>query len=536
MVVAQNEQKPGPLLASQVKQDVKQFTQEIQSLYLLDEIPWIVGYSGGKDSTAVLQLVWNAVAALPAEERKKPIHVISTDTLVENPVIATWVSHSLKRMKAKAEADRLPIHPHQLHPTLDDSFWVNLIGKGYPAPRQKFRWCTERLKIHPSNRFIRNIVRENGETILVLGTRKAESSKRSATMAKHAQHRVRDRLSPNASLPNSLIYSPIEDWNNDHVWLYLNQWKNPWEHSNKDLFQIYRGATADNECPLVIDTSTPSCGSSRFGCWVCTLVDRDKSMEAMVLNDESKEWMQALLDFREELDFRSDEKRELERKNRDFRRISGNIQLFERKNRETGKNEITNVPGPYLKAHRDYLLRRLLETQQEAQQKAPLDMRDIELISPQELSEIRRIWVEEKGEFDDSLPRIYKEVTGRHFQDPRPNAGNNALGPDEWQLLEEVCGDDLMHFELLSKLLSSENSFHLKNRRSGILDALEECFDSSSRNEMEAIQSAKEHRSIREAVELGDAEAVKSLLIGSEKDKISKQNSWEKIKFGQKDP
>jgi len=252
-------------------------------------------------------------------------------------------------------------------------------------------------------------------------------------------------------------------------------------------------------------------------------------MEAMVLNDESKEWMQALLDFREELDFRSDEKRELERKNRDFRRISGNIQLFERKNRETGKNEITNVPGPYLKAHRDYLLRRLLETQQEAQQKAPLDMRDIELISPQELSEIRRIWVEEKGEFDDSLPRIYKEVTGRHFQDPRPNAGSNALGPDEWQLLEEVCGDDLMHLELLSKLLSAESNFHLKSRRSGILDALEECFESSSRNETEAIQSARDYRSIQEAVELGDAETVKTLLFPQENE--SETNSWAAIKF-----
>lgn len=529
MVIAQDTENQGILLASQVKQDVEQFTQEIQSLYILDEIPWIVGYSGGKDSTAVLQLVWNAIAALPVEERKKPIHVISTDTLVENPVISTWVSQSLKQMQEKAGADELPIYPHQLHPTLDDSFWVNLIGKGYPAPRQKFRWCTERLKIHPANRFIRNIVRENGETILVLGTRKAESSKRAATMAKHAQNRVRDRLSPNASLPNSLIYSPIEDWNNDHVWLYLNQWQNPWGHSNKDLFQIYRGATADNECPLVIDTSTPSCGSSRFGCWVCTLVDRDKSMEAMILNDETKEWMQALLDFREELDFRSDEKRELERKNRDFRRITGNIQLFERKNRDTGKNEITNVPGPYLKAHRDYLLRRLLETQMEVQQKAPSDMQDIELISPYELSEIRRIWVDEKGEFDDSLPRIYKEVTGQNFQDPRPNADDNALGPDEWQLLEEVCGNDPMHFELLSKLLAAESDFHLKSRRVGILDALEDCFESSSRNETEAIQAAKTKRGIKDAVEAGDAETVRSLLASDEPD--PQAQSWAVMKF-----
>jgi DNA sulfur modification protein DndC len=535
MVAIQETEGLGVLLASQVTEDVKRLTQEIQELYALDAIPWIVGYSGGKDSTAVLQLVWNAIAALPPEQRQKPVHVISTDTLVENPVISTWVIRSLRRMEECAKEANLPFYPHQLTPTLEDSFWVNLIGKGYPAPRQKFRWCTERLKIHPANRFIRNIVRENGETILVLGTRKAESAKRAATMAKHAQGRVRDRLSPNASLPNSQVYSPIEDWNNDHVWLYLNQWANPWGHSNKELFGIYRGATADNECPLVVDTTTPSCGSSRFGCWVCTLVDRDKSMEAMVLNDETKEWMQALLDFREELDFRSDEKRENERQNRDFRRISGNVHLFERQNKETGKSEITNVPGPYLKKHRDYLLRRLLETQQEVQKKAPLDMQDLELISLQELSEIRRIWVQEKHEFDDSLPRIYEEVFGKEFIDPRPNAEDKTLGLDEWQILEEICGDDPVHFELVRKLLGAENDFNLKSRRVGILDTLENCFDNNSRDEVESIEAAKTKRKIKDAIQDADIYAVKQLLVLDSETQEENPKSWADMKFKKPD-
>lgn len=521
----------GLLISERIQHDVERLTDEIQTLYKLDAVPWIVGYSGGKDSTTVLQLVWNAIAALPMDERSKPIHVISTDTLVENPVISMWVSQSLQQMAIAASKHNLPFQPHQLHPTLENNFWVNLIGKGYPAPRQKFRWCTERLKINPANRFIRNIVRESGETILVLGTRKAESSRRAATMAKHAQGRVRDRLSPNASLPNSLVYSPIEDWGNDEVWLYLNQWQNPWGHSNKDLFQIYRGATADNECPLVVDTSTPSCGSSRFGCWVCTLVDRDKSMEAMILNDESKEWMQALLDFREELDFRAEGKRELERKNRDFRRISGSIQLFERKNSESGKTEITNVPGPYLKKHRVYLLKRLLETQQAVREKAPPDMQDIELISTQELSEIRRIWLEEKHEFDDALPRVYKEVMKTEFIDPRPNAGDQTLGLDEWQILEEVCAelyqDDPMHFELMRQLLDTERQFQTMARRVGVLEALEDCFDASSRNETEAIALANQKRQIKEAVDEGDAYQVRKLLASEEE----APSSWGAIKF-----
>jgi DNA sulfur modification protein DndC len=135
-------------------------------------------------------------------------------------------------MREAAAEQQMPIVPHKLMPEAKTSFWVNLIGRGYPAPRKLFRWCTERLKIDPSNRFIRDVVRENGEAILVLGTRKAESQRRARTMAKHDKRRVRERLTPNANLPNSLVYTPIEDWSNDDVWLFLMQYKNPWGHTN----------------------------------------------------------------------------------------------------------------------------------------------------------------------------------------------------------------------------------------------------------------------------------------------------------------
>ena len=273
--------------------------EEIRELYLADSIPWVVGYSGGKDSSATLQLVWLAIAKLPAAERTKTIHVISTDTLVEQPVVARWVETSLNRMRTAAREQELPFQPHKLTPEVADSFWVNLIGRGYPAPNQKFRWCTERLKIKPSNKFIRGVVQQYGEAILVLGTRKAESQRRAANIQKHAGRRVRERLVPNASLPNSLVYTPIEDWNNDDVWLYLMQVKNPWGHDNKSLLGMYQGATDGGECPLVVDSSTPSCGTSRFGCWVCTVVDKDRSMEAMIKNDEEKVWMTPLLELQE---------------------------------------------------------------------------------------------------------------------------------------------------------------------------------------------------------------------------------------------
>ena len=179
--------------------------EEIRDLYLADNVPWIVGYSGGKDSTATLQLIWIALGELPANQRTKTVHVITTDTLVENPIVSAWVRKSLETLGEKARELQLPIEPRLLQPRVEESFWVNLIGKGYPAPRPKFRWCTERLKIKPSNRFISEIVTQNGEAILCIGARKAESSARARVLTQNEKHRIRDRLSPNATLPGVLF-------------------------------------------------------------------------------------------------------------------------------------------------------------------------------------------------------------------------------------------------------------------------------------------------------------------------------------------
>lgn len=515
---------PNRTLPELVK-DIEKLTKEIQYIYCSENIPFVIGWSGGKDSTSVLQLVWYAIAALPQEQRTKKIYVITTDTLVENPIVSAWVRKSLEQMKSAAKAQQIPIEPHLLYPDIKDTFWVNLMGKGYPSPRHGFRWCTERLKILPSNRFVRDVVRINGEVILILGTRKAESIKRAVSMEKHEIGPLSDRLNDNSSsiksmlyhspsLPNSLIYSPIEDWRTDEVWLYLMQWENPWGNNNKDLFSMYRGATADNECPLVVDTSTPSCGSSRFGCWVCTMVNQDKSMEAMIQNDEEKEWMQPLLDIRNELDIKDD------RPKRDFRRIYGRVELFER-NMGDNKTSVEPIPGPYTKFWREHWLRRVLEAQTQIRKTAPVEMRDITLITPEELSEIRRIWLEEKHEFDDSLPRIYEQVTGQPFEDSRPAAERKLLGSDEWTVLEEMC-EDKMHLELMAKLLDTERQYYTKSRRTGIYGDLDKCFETSSRSKEEAIGNAHYQRNLKNAVEA--VKANPTINIQRVKDAIAQSN------------
>ncbi|MFN7245484.1 MAG: DNA phosphorothioation system sulfurtransferase DndC [Microcystis sp.] len=516
--------------------DVEIITKEIQSLYLSNSIPFVIGYSGGKDSSAVVQLIWNAISKLSIEERHKKIYVMTTDTQVENPLVSTWVKQSLARMKNEAKMQQMPVEPYLLRPEIKDTFWTCLIGKGYPAPRHGFRWCTERLKITPTNHFIRQQIRENGEVILMLGTRKAESNKRASTMNKYEINSFQEQLNLkeniskplrySGSLPNAIIYSPLEDWRTDEVWMYLMQWENPWGGDNKELLAMYRGATADNECPLVVDTSTPSCGSSRFGCWVCTLVDKDTSLSMMVQNDQEKEWLQPLVELRNELDLLDD------REKRDFRRIFGKVQLFERN--LNGEISIEPIPGPYTKQWREYWLRRVLEAQESVRTNAPEEMKDITLITTEELSEIRRIWREEKHEFDDQLPKIYKQVTGETFQDPRPGADNNLLGSEEWDILADICAEDSMHLELLAKLIDTERQYFLKISRKGIYKDLEKCFESSSRSKEEAIENARYVYDLKNAAQSGNIAQVKEQLKESfsepEKDP-QKQLTWASMKF-----
>jgi len=464
------------------KKTIDALKSKIADLYLSDEIPWVVGYSGGKDSTAVLQLVWIALADLPKAKRKKPVYVISTDTLVENPVVALWVSKSLERMDQQASDQGLPLTAHRLTPAPENTFWVNLIGRGYPAPRPKFRWCTERLKINPSTEFISSVVQQHGEAILVLGTRKAESAARAKVMERFEEKRTRDRLSPNGSLSNSYVYSPIEDWSNDDVWMFLMQVGNPWGYNNKDLLTMYQGASADGECPLVVDTTTPSCGDSRFGCWVCTLVEKDKSMHAMIQNDEEKEWMLPLLELRNQLD--PPKTPDADRPLRDFRRMNGAVQLYNDR----------PIPGPYKQEAREDWLRKVLEAQKHIRKNGPEEVQDIELITLEELEEIRRIWVVEKHEIEDNLPRVYEDATGRSY--PGGSLDDNlVMGATEMELLRELCGKDELHFQLVRELLSIEKRHKSMLRRAGLFDALEASFFRNFyEDEDDAVDRARQRR------------------------------------------
>ena len=267
---------------------------DIREEYLAaNQDPWIIGYSGGKDSTLLAQLVFEMLLDLAPGDRIRPVHLLCNDTLVESPILMAYIDRMLARLQTAAESLHLPITVVKTTPDPDQTFWVNLIGRGYPAPTRMFRWCTDRMKIAPTSNYIRTQVSKSGEVVLLLGVRRAESANRAVTMNRH-KNVAGSRLNPHDDMTGCMVFRPIMDMTTEDVWLLLLQRTPPWGGSHRELVTLYKNAQG-GECPLVIDKSqAPSCGtsSSRFGCWTCTVVEKDRSMESFI--DAGHENMSAL--------------------------------------------------------------------------------------------------------------------------------------------------------------------------------------------------------------------------------------------------
>ena len=411
---------------------------EIREVYLGDNRPWIIGFSGGKDSTCMTQLIWHALSDLPKEKLQKKIHIISSDTLVESPKIVEQIINTLDIMELAAKKQGLPISTNLVRPEIKDSFWVCLLGLGYPAPSSNFRWCTDRLKIKNADRFINEKVSEYGEAIVCLGTRKDESGSRNQLM--NLYEIKGSYLSRHSKFAQTYVYTPLRDFITEDVWNYLLQNKNPWGANNRNLLSLYQNANA-SECPLVVDTSTPSCGNSRFGCWVCTVVEKDKSMEGLI--DSGEDWMEPLLELRQDLKDTQDPEKKLEI--RDFKRRTGQVTF-----QTDGTEKIT--PGPYKIEFRKDFLKKLLLAQNSVQKNGP-DPK-MRLILEEELHEIQRIWRMEQGDWENSVYQIYEDVTGEAISPVQEDIG--GFSNVEQEILNKVCESNDVPKLLVSKLLHAE--------------------------------------------------------------------------------
>lgn len=441
--------------------------REVQHIYKADTRPWVVGFSGGKDSTVVLSLTYAALKALPPEERHKHVFVVSSDTLVETPVVVDMIKSALNSINVQAPLDGIPMTAHAVVPHRDETFWVNLLGKGYPAPTKTFRWCTERMKIDPVSEFIRDKAARYGEVVVCLGSRRQESSTRAQVIAKHRIDG--SALGRHTSLPNAYTYMPIEDWSSDDVWEYLLSAPRPWSGTNRHLFELYKGSNA-GECPLVIDTNTPSCGNSRFGCWTCTVVTQDKAIEGLV--ESGEKWMEPLLAFRNMLHRSTLPENKSEFRN--YKRRTGKVTFAHGAINDDADLKAKHVPGPYWMKYRQAWLKTLLSLEKTMRQEG----HDIELIGRDELQVIRQQWLKDPNEPDwlDSLPKLFQEVYPDEPLEWVKNDAGAFTEPDA-EILGELEKTTGIPAALIMRLIDTELSFSGLAKRKGILDELQKVLE-----------------------------------------------------------
>lgn len=287
------------------------------------------------------------------------------------------------------------------------------------------------MKIDPVNVFVNQRLGHWGEAILHLGARRAESSTRAQTMA---GRETRKGLRRHPDLPRVWVSNPIEFLTTEEVWAYLLQNPNPWGSDNRALYKLYANAS-NGECPIQIDTSTPSCGNSRFGCWTCTVVERDKASEGLLAAGDER--MEHLLAFRETL-LKS---RDPENGWRDKRRMNGN-----------------DGPGPLTIEGRRKLLKRLLKLQEET---------GLTLITPEELLLIQQQWKAARDPDDGrGVARIINMQRGVIMSGDLKEL--NRLREME----EEVAREKNVNADILRRMIAKVEGYSESHRAHGLPDDL----------------------------------------------------------------
>lgn len=372
--------------------------KEIMIVYKHDDRPWLIGYSGGKDSTLLVSLVYEAMKRIKesGSELSKRVYIITSDTMVENPIVKEYMHSSSDSINKAAKNDGLNIQADVIYPDADQTFWSRVIGLGYPTPEPPgFRWCTERLKINPMNKYVNERIKESGEIIILLGVRKGESLTRMKTItAREIEGKL---LNMHNDIPNAYVYNPITEIPNDLVWEFLlkGDCKSPWGTDMKYLFNLYQGENLSEEKSVLGEVDRdkiPVTGNSRFGCWCCTMVKEDKSLQNFInkSNEEDAKKLTLLRDFRNKLlEMREDANM------RDSKRRNGTVYK---------KADGTFGMGPFTLEARRIILEGLLELENKT---------GLGLITLQELKVIDKMWDEEGDLTCRSLVDTYYKVKGK---------------------------------------------------------------------------------------------------------------------------
>ena len=443
--------------------------KEMELVYLHDRRPWMIGYSGGKDSTLLCQLVFEMLEGLPEKKRWKPVYIVTSDTMVENPIVKAYMHKMSKAINDASAAKNLNVQAHIIYPEIRQTFWSLVIGLGYPTPEPPgFRWCTERLKINPSNAFTYNTIKKDGEIVILLGVRKAESAARSRSISsREIEGKI---LTPHPQIAKAYVYSPLSEIQNENVWEYLLQGegKSAWDTDNNYLYNLYRGESLSEEDSVIgqVDKENMKItGNSRFGCWICTMVKEDKSLKNFI--DHGATDLIPLRDFRNWLvELRANPEA------RDYRRRNGSVYL-------TASGDFGR--GPFTMEARKEILRRLLRLEVET---------GFELITSDELKMIDKLWEDEGDLSRRSLVEIYAEEKGERL--PWDAYKKAKYDGDTIAHIRDLCDKYDVPFDLMSKLMISVDNSKFYTRSAVVAKNVEKILNEGWLH-FEAIREGLNH-------------------------------------------
>lgn len=409
--------------------------EEMKVVYKHDSRPWLIGYSGGKDSSLLVSLVVETINRLPESERTKKIFIVTSDTGVENPIVKRYMHSSSEKINEFSRMHKANIQADIIYPDLIQSYWSLVIGLGYPTPEPPgFRWCTERLKILPMNRYTNDIIAKYGEVILLLGVRKAESmTRRRSISSREIEGKL---LIPHTDIAKAYVYNPLTEIPNELVWEYLlkDDGISSWGVDMKYLFSLYQGENLGEEQSVVgqIDKDKiPVTGNSRFGCWCCTIVKEDKSLQRFIDNGSTeliplREFRNWLVSIRQNPEFRDNKRR--------------NGKIYQKASGEYGF-------GPFKMSARQEILRRLLVLQRDT---------GFELITVDELKTIDSLWDLEGDLTRRNLVDIYYSVFGIRL--PWDEYKEPMYDEVIIRELKDASESSDIPFELITKLIVMINS------------------------------------------------------------------------------
>lgn len=417
---------------------------EMRIVYLHDKRPWMIGFSGGKDSTMLVMLVFEMLKKLKSHQINKKIYITSSDTMVENPIVKNYM-YKMSKLIGE-EGEKYGVISNIITPPAEKTFWSYVIGLGYPTPEPPgFRWCTDRLKIKPINQFTLDTIKKNGEVIMLLGVRKAESSYRARGItAREVEGKL---LVRHTDIANAYVYNPLTEIPNALVWEYLlkNDGITPWGSDNKYLFSLYQGEDLGEEQSVLGEVDKDKIavtGNSRFGCWICTMVKEDKSLLKFIEGGSTeliplRDFRNRLLGYRTNTDMR-------ERKRR-------NGAVYENTGGELGL-------GPFTFEARKQILKELLELEVQT---------GFELITEAELKAIDKIWESEGDLYRRTLVELYYDVKGERL--PWDNYRTPLFKADIMQIFYDTCKEYDIEPEMMQKLIVAveENKHYSRGNKVG---------------------------------------------------------------------